>query len=62
MKFKDIKVGMKVEDGLLRGRVIEILKTRVKVQLDLGPIRTYDRAHCQFLEPTPSEAWKSANV
>lgn len=58
MKIEDIKVGTNVRDGRMWGRVIEVLKTRVKVQMYSSDnyssdpeIKTYDRAHCQFLQP-----------
>lgn len=55
MKFKDIKVGMRVFDRWYIetwGTVTEVLKTRVKVRLDNYADRTvtYDKAHVRFLE------------
>jgi hypothetical protein len=64
MKLDDIKVGDNVRDARMWGRVVEVLKTRVKVQMyssdnySTDPeIKTYDRAHCQFLLPlNPNKA------
>lgn len=54
MRFSDIKVGMMVQDSWwplsTYGRVIEVLKTVIKVDNLRGEIITYDKSHCQFLE------------
>jgi hypothetical protein len=55
VKFEDIRVGQKVRDGAMLGQVTEVLKTRIKVltydSSACPQTLTYDRAHCQFLEP-----------
>lgn len=33
------------------GRVKVVLKTRLRILFADGELRTYDHAHCQFLEP-----------
>ncbi len=53
MKFKDIKVRQTVEgycgtSEKVTGKVIEKLKTRVKIDFN-GKIVTYDKGHVQFL-------------
>lgn len=62
MKFSEIKTGMKVYDRNspeLRGEIVEVLKTRVKVRfLRQDDVVTYDQAHCQFLEETEGNKWK----
>jgi len=52
MKLKDIKVGMRLYDRwwpYTRGKVVEVLKTRIKIMMGDESI-TYDKGHCQFLE------------
>ena len=54
MKFKDIKLKMKVYDKwwptTYSGRVVKKLKTRIHIETRLGEIIVYDKTHCQFLE------------
>jgi len=57
MKYEELKVGMRVEDGIFsspinaygRGTVKKILKTRVHVEFDSHGKEVYDRPHLQFL-------------
>lgn len=62
MKIKHFKPGMRVYDvnsPELRGEVVEVLKTRIKVQfLGRACATTYDAAHCQFLKETEGNKWK----
>lgn len=38
------------------GRVIKVMKTRIKVRWAHGEIETYDNAHLQFLERLPNRS------
>lgn len=53
MRIEEARVGTRVynrTDRFRRGRIVEVMKTRIKVQWLDGDIETYDRAHVQFLE------------
>lgn len=60
MKFKDVKVGMMVEDTWwpydVSGKVIKKLKTMVHVRLFCGAIWQYDKEHVQFLRRNKHES------
>lgn len=56
MKHEECRVGVRVTDAWFPdwgvGRIVEVLKTRVKIRYDMdegGPPITYDTAHIQFL-------------
>jgi hypothetical protein len=56
MKFKDLKIGMKVEDRWYPewgvGTVLKVLKTRAHILFERvnSERYSYDKAHVQFLE------------
>lgn len=54
MTFASIRVGAKVYDRWWPwqcGVIIKKMRTKVRIRRNDSQIITYDRAHCQFLEP-----------
>lgn len=55
MKIDDLKVGDKVRDTWFNswwgeGTVVEVLKTRVKIDFSIKGMLTFDLSHLRYLE------------